>query len=809
MYSGVISVCLVTLIIMGMALGMVRGFTKSWIRLIIVVADAVIAYFIAGAIGSAIANINISGMGQVINGNNVETVESLIEELLKSISIVAELIESSPTIGKVVSILPLAIINLVLFDVLFVLINFVTWIIYMIVFSIIGKKHKDEEQKPKRKGLGVLFGIIQSVVVFIVLFIPVMGLTYFVSEQVDYVNNYNGELEQVSQEGSASADEYLGEMVAFAEEKTSAEAEPENDTKEGAVKTAQEVTSSLENAWVFKALKFVGYDKLSMTLANNLTKFEINETKTGLFDEVENVVKISVRVEWLFGNKRQISSWTTKDIQLLQEVVGKFFDSPIFGDITYELVNSVATKWTNEKTENSQFIGISKPNTSSDVETVINELLTGLKSDTKEDLEEEFNALIGTINCLVEKDVLKLVNKNVDITTFMTSIKNDKIVASILSNLTKGNALSRAIPSAIQLGLNQMYKAVGVPKEDYDRLKINVTSSEINWNNESLILDEMFANLARVYESIIKEGDIKDTLDYDSLANALEKMRDSSLLTKSKVQIIGTTETSPLNKELTLTLLRCSDMKNIDGMNAVILDIEAFYNEKDEAGNYKLNFKTLLNTLKYAVKISTDLNNANLNVDDVEGLLSGLQDEVVGEIVKDAVVEKLEKEIEKMGVDNVSETTAVKNMVNAVIDYNKYASEHNEDPENAESKLPTMPTEKADVEKTAEGAKELFNVIKNGEGAKSGAETKFFAFKEDLQNFIIKMKSSEYLWQMSLLNSNSLGFKDASGNTNLTATEYAWASELVDATYGEGENNKAYYTQDEMQQLFGTQKTTD
>lgn len=809
MYSGVISVCLVTLIIMGMALGMVRGFTKSWIRLIIVVADAVIAYFIAGAIGSAIANINISGMGQVINGNNVETVESLIEELLKSISIVAELIESSPTIGKVVSILPLAIINLVLFDVLFVLINFVTWIIYMIVFSIIGKKHKDEEQKPKRKGLGVLFGIIQSVVVFIVLFIPVMGLTYFVSEQVDYVNNYNGELEQVSQEGSASADEYLGEMVAFAEEKTSAEAEPENDTKEGAVKTAQEVTSSLENAWVFKALKFVGYDKLSMTLANNLTKFEINETKTGLFDEVENVVKISVRVEWLFGNKRQISSWTTKDIQLLQEVVGKFFDSPIFGDITYELVNSVATKWTNEKTENSQFIGISKPNTSSDVETVINELLTGLKSDTKEDLEEEFNALIGTINCLVEKDVLKLVNKNVDITTFMTPIKNDKIVASILSNLTKGNALSRAIPSAIQLGLNQMYKAVGVPKEDYDRLKINVTSSEINWNNESSILDEMFANLARVYESIIKEGDIKDTLDYDSLANALEKMRDSSLLTKSKVQIIGTTETSPLNKELTLTLLRCSDMKNIDGMNAVILDIEAFYNEKDEAGNYKLNFKTLLNTLKYAVKISTDLNNANLNVDDVEGLLSGLQDEVVGEIVKDAVVEKLEKEIEKMGVDNVSETTAVKNMVNAVIDYNKYASEHNEDPENAESKLPTMPTEKADVEKTAEGAKELFNVIKNGEGAESGAETKFFASKEDLQNFIIKMKSSEYLWQMSLLNSNSLGFKDASGNTNLTATEYAWASELVGVTYGEGENNKAYYTQAEMQQLFGTQKTTD
>lgn len=797
MYSGVVTVILASLILIGMALGMLRGFTKSWIRLIIVLASAVLSYFLAGAVGSAIASIDISGMGKVVNGQSVSTISALVEEYLKSIKIVGDLIEGSPTIGKVISILPLAIINLVLFDVLFLLINFFSWIIFMIVFGIVNKKHKGDEEKPKRKGLGVLFSVMQSIIVFAVLFVPVMGMTYFISDQIEYATNYNGELEQASVEGMASADEYRNEMIVFAEEV--ANSETESDAEEEITEKVKVVTDSLEDAWVFKAFKVIGYKKVTMALTDNLTQFEINEVETGLFNEVESVVKIGVRVDWLFGGNRQISSWTTNDVKILREVVGKFFDSPIFGDISYELVNTVATKWTDETANNTEFLGYAKPNTSSDVETILNELFKGLKTDNKDDLENEFYAIIDTVNCLIEKDVLKLVSKNVDVVTFMEPIKNDKVVADVLTNLTHGNALSRTIPSVIQLGLNQMYKAVGVPKEDYDRLKINVSSSQINWTNESVVLDDLFSNLAKVYESITKEGDIKDTLDYDSLAVALEKMRDSSLLSKSMVDV----------QKLTLTLLRCSDMATIDGMNAVIADIEAFYDEKDDDGKYKLDFKTLLSTLKYAVKISTDLSDAKIDASDVAGLLNGLQDEVVSEIVKDAVTEKLESEIEKLGGENVSETTAVKNMVDAVVDYNKQANEHNGNSENAENQLPTMPTEKEELNQTAASAKELFNVIKKGESAESSAETKYFATKEDLQNFIQEMHKSDYLWQMSLKNSATLGFKDSAGNTNLTATEYAWASELVDASYGEGENSKTYYTQTEMQQLFGTPKTTD
>ena len=111
MISGIITIILVSLILIGMALGMLRGFTKSWVRLIIVVCGAVISYFVAGAIGNAIAKINISSMGINIGGETATTVSNAVELVLKDISVVGELVQSSPTIASVLPfyLLPLLI----------------------------------------------------------------------------------------------------------------------------------------------------------------------------------------------------------------------------------------------------------------------------------------------------------------------------------------------------------------------------------------------------------------------------------------------------------------------------------------------------------------------------------------------------------------------------------------------------------------------------------------------------------------------------------------------------------------------------
>ena len=97
----------------------------------------------------------------------------------------------------------------------------------------------------------------------------------------------------------------------------------------------------------------------------------------------------------------------------------------------------------------------------------------------------------------------------------------------------------------------------------------------------------------------------------------------------------------------------------------------------------------------------------------------------------------------------------------------------------------------------------MFDVIKKGEGAEEGAENKYFASKQELENFIKEMHKSDYLWNVSLINSQKLGFKDNTGKTKLSATEYAWATELVSESYTSGETTKPYYTEAEMRNIFG------
>lgn len=792
MYSGIITIILVSFILIGMAFGMIRGFTKSWVRLLCILASAVASFFLASAIGNALASMNIANLNIVVSGEKVTTLSQLIELALQSVGVIKELITSSPTIAQLITALPIVIINTILFIVLFFTINFISWIIYLIVFGII-KKHSQGEEKPKRKFLGVIFSVVQSFVVFLVVMLPIMGVVFFVDKQIDYANSYEGQLEQSTLEGATSANEYAGEFVAYASENANTE---DSEGSVDATKKVEEISNNITEVWVFKALKLVGYDKLCISATDRLTQFTINDTKTGLFNEAEQVVKIGVRAEYLFGNNRQISSWTEHDVALLNEVVDKFFDSPIFGDIATEIVTAGAEKWTDETAEDNTFIGLAKPNTSEDVSMVLDAFLVGVKTDNKEDLRGEFKAVVDVADILIKNEVINKVSKNADIKSFIDPISNTRIIADVLTALSKGRAINKTMTQIVQLGINQMYKAIEVAKEQYQNLKISVSSSEINWNTESVILSDMFSNLAKVYTSLQQAGEMKDKLDYDSLASALEKLRESALFEKSvvKVEKEGVLVDSKLNKELTITLLKNSDMSSVDGMNSVINDIEANYDE--------VNFSTLLNTLKYSVSIADNLSSGEeVSASDVAGLLDGLNDEVVGEIIKNAVTEKLESEL-----GSSSGTKSVSNMVDAVTEYNKTANEFNKTAEEGEE-MPTLPTESTELEKTAEVAVEVFKVIQNGESAESTAETKYFATKADLEAFIVNLHSSDYVWSMALLNSETLGFKTnvsetetPSYKTNLTATEYAWALELVDVEYQEG---VVYYTAEEMVKLFG------
>ena len=98
MYSGIITIILVSFILIGMAFGMIRGFTKSWVRLLWILASAVASFFLAAAIGNALASMNIANLNIVVSGEKATTLSQLIELALQSVGVIKELTTSSPTI---------------------------------------------------------------------------------------------------------------------------------------------------------------------------------------------------------------------------------------------------------------------------------------------------------------------------------------------------------------------------------------------------------------------------------------------------------------------------------------------------------------------------------------------------------------------------------------------------------------------------------------------------------------------------------------------------------------------------------------
>ena len=101
-------------IILGFLFGWFRGFSKSLVRFIILLTVTVLAFFVVPSITKAVLKMDISKWNINIGGVQVVTLGDLIIEMLEKIPVVQELIESSPTVEGVITLVPQMIANVVL-----------------------------------------------------------------------------------------------------------------------------------------------------------------------------------------------------------------------------------------------------------------------------------------------------------------------------------------------------------------------------------------------------------------------------------------------------------------------------------------------------------------------------------------------------------------------------------------------------------------------------------------------------------------------------------------------------------------------
>jgi len=140
MTSLALTLLFVVIVVFSALVGFVRGFSKTVIRLITFALAVVATFFVSGAITNTIAEMAI------IEG---KTVGQFVLESLSQEEMMARILASAPLLEEAILTAPSFLIGFVAFPVCFILLSFVSWILFLILSRPLRKLFFGEGKKAK------------------------------------------------------------------------------------------------------------------------------------------------------------------------------------------------------------------------------------------------------------------------------------------------------------------------------------------------------------------------------------------------------------------------------------------------------------------------------------------------------------------------------------------------------------------------------------------------------------------------------------------------------------------------------------
>ena len=236
--------------------GLVRGLNKAVIRIITLALAIILTFVVAGPITSAVVqNIRIEG----------QTLGEMILEGMGSAEMMTAILDAAPLLREAILAVPSLVIGIVLFPVVFLLLSFVSWIIFLCVQKPLRKvifhdscNKAEAATQPMgvrvgKRFAGMAVGILTGALIFGMLMAPMLGLFTVLPEK--------------------SAMDHA--LSAMAEQKLLSAADAE------VIADAYAVTDSpLVNIY-----RTVGISAAGRTYLNSVSAIEADGCKTSLTDE--------------------------------------------------------------------------------------------------------------------------------------------------------------------------------------------------------------------------------------------------------------------------------------------------------------------------------------------------------------------------------------------------------------------------------------------------------------------------------------------------------------------------------------------
>lgn len=686
MNAGLIPTAIVSLflvcIILGFVFGWFRGFSKSLVRFIIVLAVTVLAFFVVPSITTAVLKMDISKLNINIGGVSAVTLGDLIIDLIEQVPIVQDLIESSPTLASVITLVPQMLANVVLFIAFFFIFKWFSMIIYWIIAGIFFSKKKMGD-KDRHKFVGAVIGTVQGFLVAIVLMVPIFGVVETSRPMVEAIRaeqaaastsenteeSASGFTYTVNEGGSSETPGGEGSSETPGGEGSGGTSEEEKNNK-NIKQTVYDVTDetgkyvdAFDKVWIVKVMKALKIQDLSVSMFDNLTTVKDRDLEVSLRNEVKVVASAYPGLSGLIYGDADVENAETYDN--VKESFDKLYASPVLSGVVSELVPKAATRWsdTSLAEEDRKFCGIAKPDFG-DAATnrVFDALLLNLATqEDSEELKKDIDTSIDVMKLCCTSGIVTAVKHNGDLMEVLLKDTNKNLVSNIIDLSLNSSTLKECLPDIINLAMSKVYTALNIT--DAPEIHGKLTVEE--WQTEKLVLQNVFNNVLRLYDGInkgTKEGkNALDCLDFAALGRAFDGLRSSKLLSEGSLSI--------------MTKLMDSDF--VVGADVTIM---ASFKEKMTAvwNDPTVKMEDTFVAVQNALVLAKDLKNAETEItpDNIGEIINGLKD---NETLKGTVNEILNNEetMKKLGLD---ETTAgvVKETISSVINH-EYSAEAGED----------------------------------------------------------------------------------------------------------------------------------
>lgn len=626
--SATIASIALAFLILGFVFGWVRGYQKSLTRLLIVLIVAVIAFFITPAITKSVLQFNLAKYNVTVNGQAVATVKDYIIAQISQVEQIDELMQSSATLREFVTALPAMLVNVILFTVLFFLLKWISMIIYWIFAgTLFSKKRLEGKSKVKLVGAGV--GCLQALIALAILLVPFFGFANISTQITNEYNNANV---------SVASAYYESDKVVFVNE-----TENNDNQIESTVKEVDKYVSAFNNTWVVKVYSAFGINKLSVGIFNELSSQKVNNVQTNLTKELTTVSKMLPYIDSIMDNGTEIN---TTFVNNLDKILDTAFESEIINNIVGEIVSTASGKWVNGE----QFLGLDMPKVEGNdaLNGVIEKVFTNMQHNTTVNIKTDTQAIVSVLKILTEDDIINVVSSGstADILDAISN-ENKNTIADLVSAMLESTTLKVVIPDVLNIGLDYVYEALNItiPEGKEDQYKITITADEVVWDEETVKIQKILGNIARVYADYEinyvqynqnhpdSPVQVIEVIDFSKIGIALDSMKSSDLFGKPSKKIF---ESLINNEMLTGIIPEATRTELIDSWETI--NMEATF--------------TSLNEMVILAKKLNDAS-ANINKDDIANVLETIVSDGVSSGVVESILSK--DNLQNAGLD---ETTA-------------------------------------------------------------------------------------------------------------------------------------------------------